>query len=95
MSLDPKGKYLRQEGSGQIYVWSETLAKRADMRPFNPVTMKLETDLKPSKPKEEIELQGKKFVVETELAEMIYSMLGAIEELKPKSKDTHKSKKGK
>lgn len=36
--LNPNGRYLIQEGSGHIYIWSEALAKRKDMRPYDPVT---------------------------------------------------------
>jgi len=31
-----KGTYLRQKGTGRVYAWSSQLAKRKDMRPFDP-----------------------------------------------------------
>jgi hypothetical protein len=90
MSLDPKGKYLRQEETGVIYVWSETLAKRADMREFDPVRMKLATDLNPTPKKPlrddvSIELQGETFLVSPKLKEIIDDLLKFTEELKSKN----------
>jgi hypothetical protein len=29
-------KYLKQKGSGHVYVWSEALSQRDDMEPYEP-----------------------------------------------------------
>lgn len=91
MGLDPNGRYLRQEGSGMVRVWSTQLAKRPDFREIDPKTMKLVTDHNPpgdSGPranKELIVLQDKSFHVDSDLKEVLVDMLGFIDELKAKN----------
>jgi len=35
MPLDPKQKYLIQDGSNHIFIWTEALSKRKDMKPYH------------------------------------------------------------
>ena len=75
MALDPKGKYLIQDGSGTVYVWTEALAKRKDMRPYDPVERKgLAMDPTASEKRVPIELQGKAFMVEAALHAVLTDM---------------------
>jgi hypothetical protein len=75
--LDPDGKYLIQDGSNHIFVYSDKLAKRKDMRPYDasgkkpaidPVTAGTAAKVV------EIELQGKKFLVEQALYDLLSEM---------------------
>jgi len=75
MALDPKGKYLIQDGSGTVYVWTEALAKRKDMRPYDPVERKgLAMEPTASEKRVPIELQGKAFMVEAALHAVLTDM---------------------
>jgi hypothetical protein len=84
MALNPKGKYLIQDDSGQIYPWSKALAKRKDMKPYNVNTNKAINDLAApdAPPKTSIELQGKTFFVNEELHETLVGLLEYVELLK-------------
>ena len=75
MALDPKGKYLIQDGSGHIYVWSEALAARKDMWPYDHQT-KGSKALEPTATEKRvpIELQGKTFLVEDGLHAVLTDM---------------------
>ncbi len=73
--LDPKGQYLIQEGSGAVYIWSEALAKRKDMREYNPSGQPIEPAA--AEKKVPIELQDKTFLVSPELHAVLAEM-GAV-----------------
>lgn len=75
MALDPKGKYLIQDGSGTVYVWTEALAARKDMRPYDHQT-KGSKALEPTATEKRvpIELQGKTFLVEDGLHAVLTDM---------------------
>lgn len=79
MALDPKAKYLIQEGSGAIYLHTDKLAKRKDMKPYNP-----ETGGRVIEPNEatkrlvEIELKGKSFLVAPDLHDVLTEMGGVM-----------------
>jgi hypothetical protein len=90
MKLDPKGKYLIQDEAyhGQkiedrLYVFSLSLAKRKDMKPYDPVNKETVNDLKTPDPtpKESIELQGITFEVEPELHKVLARLIEYIEQL--------------
>ena len=74
MALDPKGKYLIQDGSGTIYVWSEALAARKDMRPYDPVQKDRAQEPTASEKRVPIEIQGKAFMVEQALHDVLSEM---------------------
>ena len=74
MALDPKGKYLIQDGSGTIYVWSEALAARKDMRPYDPVKKGLSMEPTTNEKRVPIELQGRTFMVEQALHDVLSEM---------------------
>lgn len=74
MALDPKGKYLIQDGSGHIYVWSEALAARKDMRPYDPVKKGLTEEPTADEKRVPIELQGRTFMVEQALHDVLSEM---------------------
>ena len=74
MALDPKGKYLIQDGSGTVYVWSEALAARKDMRPYDPVKKGLTEEPTADEKRVPIELQGKAFMVEAALHAVLTDM---------------------
>lgn len=44
-----KQKLLRQKWSGHVFVWSEQLAARDDMEPYEPETPVQNPDMKPNK----------------------------------------------
>ena len=75
-NYDPKQQYLIQDGSGAIYVRTERLAKRKDMRPFDPesgraaiVQAQAQANLVA------LELQGRTFKVEPALQAMVADLL--------------------
>jgi len=74
MALDPKGKYLIQDGSGTVYVWTEALSKRKDMRPYDPVKKGLTEEPTADEKRVPIELQGKNFMVEAALHAVLTDM---------------------
>jgi len=71
---DPDGKYLIQDGSGHIYQWSEKLADRKDMRAYDPTGKKPIEPAPVTKGLVEIELQGKSFMVEQALYDLLAEM---------------------
>ena len=74
--LDPGQKYLKQEETGAIYIWTEALSKRKDMRPYRPGDQ-LRAGLGqhiPDAAQEKIELQGKTFSVSKELYDVLMDM---------------------
>jgi len=71
---DPDGKYLIQDGSGHIYQWSEKLADRKDMRAYDPTGKKPIEPAPATKGLVEIELQGKSFMVEQALYDLLAEM---------------------
>lgn len=75
MALDPKAKYLIQDDSGRIFPWTESLAKRKDMRPYDNET-KARRALDPTADEKRvpIELQGKTFMVEAALHTVLTDM---------------------
>ena len=88
MALDPKGKYLIQDGSGTVYVWTEALSKRKDMRPYDPVERKgLAMDPTASEKRVPIELQGKAFMVEAALHDVLTEMGSVLVALQGENKD--------
>lgn len=78
--LDPKQRYLIQDGSGQIYIRTEKLAKRKDMKEYDPVSKgkAFEPNEATTKKRVEIELQGKTFLVEQELYDVLTEMGSAM-----------------
>ena len=74
MALDPKGKYLIQDGSGTIYVWSEALAARKDMRPYDPVAKDRAIEPTANEKRVPIEIQGKAFMVDEALHGVLSEM---------------------
>jgi hypothetical protein len=73
--LDPNGKYLIQDGSNHIFVHSDKLALRKDMRPYDPKAGKVAVEPAPvTKGLVEIELQGKSFMVEQALYDLLAEM---------------------
>lgn len=73
-NYDPKQQYLIQDGSGAIYIRTERLAKRKDMRPFDPgsgraAVAQAQANLVA------LELQGRTFMVESELQTMVQDLL--------------------
>jgi len=73
--LDPNGKYLIQDGSGHIFVYSDKLALRKDMRSYDPKAGKVAVEPAPvTKGLVEIELQGKSFMVEQALYDLLAEM---------------------
>ncbi len=73
--LDPNGKYLIQDGSNHVFPFSEKLAKRKDMRIYDPSGKKPPVEpTQPTKGLVEIELQGKKFLVEKALYDLLEEM---------------------
>lgn len=97
-ALDPNGKYLIQEGSGAVFVFSEKLAKRKDMRPFDPETGKPEATVSAPTVRDvnlvEIELQGKTFKVEQALHDTLTEMADVMTKLQDANKDMAEEKKG-
>lgn len=91
--LDPNGRYLIHD-DGTIYIWSEALAKLKKMRPYTPGGGPI--DPAPvGKQRVEIELQGKTFMVEQDLYDVLTEMGGAmlamqtqIEEMTARKTDT-------
>ena len=86
-NLDPKGRYLIQDG-GTIYVYTDKLAKRKDMRPYDvkaggPVVEPTEST---GEKKVEIELQGKSFMVEQGLYDVLTDMAGVMADLQKENK---------
>ncbi|MDA8126075.1 MAG: Arm DNA-binding domain-containing protein [Deltaproteobacteria bacterium] len=55
--LNSNGRYLIQDGSGHIYIWSEALAKRKDMRPYDPITGHADPVVEQSERKKEAKSQ--------------------------------------
>jgi len=76
MALDPRGKYLIQKGSGQIFVWSEALSKRKDMSDYDPVRSGkvIEGLAPPKRTTVPIEIQGQTFQVEPALYAVLMEM---------------------
>jgi len=88
MPLDPKRKYLIQDDSNQIYSWSKVLAKRKDMKSYDPVIKEKINDLAtPVTSKMPIELQGKTFFVDEELYETLIGLLDYVGLLKAENED--------
>jgi hypothetical protein len=87
LNLDPEGKYLVQEEGyvGQplidrIYVWSPTQAAKKCMRPFDPVSQTIVSDLQEAPANTEpIELNGTTFYVNPELHTVLMDMATHIE----------------
>ncbi len=78
--LDPNGKYLIQDGSGTIYVWSEKLAARKDMRPYDPVSGTKAIDpVYAAEKRVPIEIQGKNFMVDPDLHAQLVEMSGVFQ----------------
>ena len=95
MALDPKGKYLIQDGSGTVYVWTEALAKRKDMRPYDPVERKgLAMEPTASEKRVPIELQGKAFMVEAALHDVLAEMAGIFTKVQEENKALKEEKAG-
>lgn len=67
-------KYLIQEGSNHVYVWSERLASRKDMRPYDAEKKGLAVEERVSRKTVPIELQGKTFRVEEDLHDVLTEM---------------------
>jgi hypothetical protein len=87
MPLDLDKKYLIQEGSNAIYVHTEVLAKRKDMKPYDPVREEAVSDLKtPAIPKESIEIRGITYQVEQGLHEVLSELVEYIESLKSENR---------
>lgn len=74
MALDPKGKYLIQDGSGTIYIWTEALSNRKDMRPYDHETKGKFLEPTAAEKRVPIELQGKTFMVEAPLHAVLTDM---------------------
>ena len=95
MALDPKGKYLIQDGSGTVYVWTEALSKRKDMRPYDPVERKgLAMEPTASEKRVPIELQGKAFMVEAALHDVLAEMAGIFTKVQEENKALKEEKAG-
>ena len=80
MSLDPNKKYLINTNDGRIYAWTEKLSKKKDLRLYDSeagVALAVPVDNRVA-----IEVQGKRFQVDAELAEMLNDMAEKFEELK-------------
>lgn len=73
MKLDPNKKYLIQDETNRIYIYSDALAGRRDMRPYDPETgeKKFPDTVNPMVA---IELQGKVFQVAPDLQILITEM---------------------
>ena len=80
MSLDPNKKYLVNTNDGRIYAWTEKLSKKKDLRLYDPQAGAAVITLVENRVA--IELQGKRFQVDAELAEMLNDMAEKFEELK-------------
>jgi hypothetical protein len=85
-------KYLKQKGSGEIYVWDAELAKRADMEDY----------VKPEVQSEPVQVEQVEIEAETKPEEVVNeeeASVGATEpeearqEAKPKSKSSSKGKR--
>jgi len=85
--LDPKGRYLIQRG-GTIYPYTDKLAKRKDMRPYDAKEGKaiVEPTESTGAKKVEIELQGKSFMVEQGLYDVLSDMAGVMADLQGENK---------
>lgn len=94
MALDPKGKYLIQEGSGHVYVWSEALAARKDMRPYDPVKKGLTEEPTANEKRVPIVLQGKNFMVEAALHDVLAEMAGIFTKVQEENKALKEEKAG-
>ncbi len=77
-TLDPKGRYLIQD-SGHIYIYSEALAARKDMKPYFPGERSI--DPVEVEKKVPIELQGKTFMVAPDLHTVLAEMGGVMVEM--------------
>lgn len=86
-NLDPKGKYLIQDG-GTIYAYTDKLAKRKDMRPYdvNAGRAAVEPAESTGVKRVEIELQGKSFMVEQDLYDVLSDMAGVMVDLQEENK---------
>ena len=85
MALDPKGKYLIQDG-GTVYVWTEALAARKDMRPYDPERKGLALEPTANEKRVPIELQGKAFMVAQDLHGVLTEMGGVLVALQAENK---------
>ncbi len=84
--FDPKGRYLINN-EGAVYVYSEALAARKDMRPYDPATKTTVVEANASTPGPaqelvKIELQGRPFTVDANLAGVLAEMVDKMEELR-------------
>ena len=70
VTLNPKQKWLIQDG-GHIYPWTEALAARKDMRPYDPERKGIATEPTATEKRVPIELQGKTFLVEDHSVETV------------------------
>ncbi len=73
VTLNPKQKWLIQDG-GHIYPWTEALAARKDMRPYDPERKGIATEPTATEKRVPIELQGKTFLVEDGLHAVLTDM---------------------
>lgn len=72
-------QYLKQDVSGTVYIRTDALAKRKDMRPFDPFSKGGEVDIPRLGTKTvPIELQGKTFDVEPDLFELLTELSGVL-----------------
>jgi hypothetical protein len=85
MALDPKGKYLIQDG-GHIYPWTKQLATRKDMRPYDPENKGLAFEPTADEKRVPIELQGKSFMVEASLHAVLTEMGGVLVKMQAENK---------
>jgi len=85
MPLDPKKKYLIQDGSNAIFQWTEVLGKRKDMRGYDPRT-EMPIARPSGDPTVSIELQGQTFQVNPKLSKIIIEMGDKLVELQGKIK---------
>lgn len=82
MSLDPNGRYL-QHDDGTIYVWNEALAKRKDMREYDPKTKSIVSRNEPNQNVNvPLTLQGETFSVLPRLKELVEDLLLFVDEIK-------------
>ncbi len=87
LKLDPKQRYLIQDGSGQIFIRTEKLAKRKDMREYDPKAGK--QVIVPNESTGnlmEITLKDKSFRVEKALYDVLVEMGEAMNALQEENK---------